>query len=333
MDFKKEREYIGADDQLFQVKEYTFSSGRSRGVRAIDISNGAGMEVTILPDRCMDVYQIKYRGIGLNYLTKTGVSAPWYFDEMGQGWGANFPAGFFSTCGMKNIGLGGEDEFGRSGLHGNASNIPCEHVNILRTMEDGVPAVEISGTMRDCVLFGMYLTLTRTYKIKYGVNAVEFTDRIENIGRRTSPLMLLYHFNMGYPLLQEDSELILPTKKVTPRTRHAADFADEYRKITPPADGYEEMCYYHDIDTDAEGFATVGMRNSRLGLGVKITFSKDVLPKFVQWKMLGKGEYVTGLEPCNATIDGRADARENGSLRFIVPGETVTVPMRIEVFG
>ncbi|WP_274595949.1 DUF4432 family protein [Robinsoniella peoriensis] len=38
------------------------------------------------------------------------------------------------------------------------------------------------------------------------------------------------------------------------------------------------------------------------------------LDHFVQWKMMGAGDYVMGLEPANATIDGIADAIENGSV-------------------
>ena len=106
---------------------------------------------------------------------------------------------------------------------------------------------------------------------------------------------------------------------------------DEYLKITSPGDDYEEMCYYHDINAAADGSAAVGIRNPKAGLGVQIAFNKNELDHFVQWKMLGKGEYVMGLEPGNASIDGRADAASNGSLKLIAPGEEKHFNLNITV--
>ena len=36
----------------------------------------------------------------------------------------------------------------------------------------------------------------------------DIEDEIENTGDRTEPLEILYHMNMGYPLLDEDSDLM-----------------------------------------------------------------------------------------------------------------------------
>lgn len=44
--------------------------------------------------------------------------------------------------------------------------------------------------------------------------------------------------------------------------------------------------------------------NPNLKIGVNVKCFKKVFLYFVQWKMLGKGEYVMGLEPMNSLIDG-----------------------------
>lgn len=62
MEFRKLREYLGDVAQVFEVKEYRLMGGKAEGVRAIDISNGAGLELTLLPDRGMDFYRLKYKG-------------------------------------------------------------------------------------------------------------------------------------------------------------------------------------------------------------------------------------------------------------------------------
>ena len=43
----------------------------------------------------------------------------------------------------------------------------------------------------------------------------------------------------------------------------------------------------------------------------------------VQWKQLGMGEYVCGIEPGNAFVGGRKEERENGTLKYVEPGESV----------
>ena len=40
-----------------------------------------------------------------------------------------------------------------------------------------------------------------------------------------------------------------------------------------------------------------------------------------------------GLEPCNATLDGRDLAREDGSLKILQPGESRVHQLRFTVSG
>ena len=90
MEFRKLREYLGDVAQVFEVKEYRLMGGKAEGVRAIDISNGAGLELTLLPDRGMDFYRLKYKGQTLNFFTPTGIAAPAYFAEEAGGMGQMF---------------------------------------------------------------------------------------------------------------------------------------------------------------------------------------------------------------------------------------------------
>ena len=331
MEFQKLREYLGDTAQVFDVKQYRLMGGKAEGVRAIDIHNGAGMELTILPDRGMDFYRLRYKGTTLNFLTPTGIAAPSYFAEEAGGMGQMFFGGMMLTCGLRNIGLPCRENGAYYGPHGNITSGPAEHVNIHFFEENGAPAVSISALMRDHG-YGTRLLLKRTVTIRYGVNEVDLQDQVENDGFEPSPFMVLYHFNIGYPLLSECAKLLLPTQKVTPRTQHAADHAAQYLEITSPAAGYEEMCYYHDLKADENGWASAGIYNEKEHLGLKILYDKQNLDHFVQWKMLAKGTYVMGLEPCNATINGMADARENGTLKTILPGEKKHMHLKLSIF-
>ena len=56
-----------------------------------------------------------------------------------------------------------------------------------------------------------------------------------------------------------------------------------------------------------------------------------MLPHLVQWKMPAQGTYVTGLEPANCRVEGRAIEREKGRLQVMQPGEVRRYPITIGV--
>ena len=57
----------------------------------------------------------------------------------------------------------------------------------------------------------------------------------------------------------------------------------------------------------------------------------DTAPHRPSGKMLGEGEYVAGLEPCNAKCENRARLRERGAPRYLEPGGIVEIEMEIGV--
>jgi len=331
MDFASERRHAGDLAQLFELRELRFSGGRAEGTRGILVSNDAGMEAVLLPDRCLDLFSLKYNGRNLGYLTPAGIVHPAYWDRSGKNWLKTYSGGFFATCGLSNIGSPCADGGEELSLHGELAHTPAEQVCARVIREDGVPAAEISGVMRVASLFGGHLTLARTVQIKYHENRVRVTDVITNEGGERAPYMTLYHFNMGWPLLSEKARMQISSRRITPRTPHAAAHLAQVFTLTAPAEPYEEMCYYHELERGADGFAAVGVENPVSGLAARIRFDASVLDHFVQWKMLGTGDYALGLEPCNATIDGRADARQNGSLKFLDSGQSVTHRLEVTV--
>ena len=150
-------------------------------------------------------------------------------------------------------------------------------------------------------------------------NAFTLTDRIENTGDRQEPLEILYHMNMGYPLLSEESLLRIPSCQVTPRDAHAAEDLAHWMHMQPPTPGFQERCYYHRFP-DARG--TAAIFQPRLGMGLEISFNAETLDGFVEWKMMGVRDYVLSLECGNCYPDGRDVMRRTGMLKFLAPGET-----------
>ena len=67
------------------------------------------------------------------------------------------------------------------------------------------------------MIFGRKLKLLREIRVSLDEASFTICDRIVNEGDRTEPIELLYHMNMGYPLLDEDSLVEVSSEQVRPR--------------------------------------------------------------------------------------------------------------------
>lgn len=318
MNFREQTEYVGNLRQLFSVRESRLCGGKSEGVRVVDIHNGGDLEVCVAVDRCMDLPEVRFRGRMMNYITPNGVVHPSYYSPFGEGWSEAFAGGLLYTCGLGNIGLREDGDWLRQKEHGCIANTPAQNFSVKLTEQPDGPVAELCGTMHEGMLGGVCLSLTRTIRVAYLKNEIEILDTVKNEGFREAPCMVLYHCNVGYPLLQPGSRVSIPHKSVRPRTEFAA--RNQLSEILPPQDELEEMCYYYEPLADENGVAAVSIENSRERLTV--SYNTDTLPLFVQWKNYVKGEYVMGLEPAACTIDGQTDAERNGSMRRLAPGES-----------
>ncbi|MGI6113656.1 MAG: aldose 1-epimerase family protein [Mahellales bacterium] len=333
IDFTKREilKYVGDFTQVFGIKEYTLSGGKAQGVRAVDVKSGSGLEFTVLPDRCMDIAWLSYKGNNLSYISKTGIVSPQYYNETGFNFLRSFYAGFLTTCGLMNVGspcIDGGEAFGQ---HGRISNTPGENVSSTIEWEKDQPVMKLKGRMREAKVFGENVVLDREITCRAGENKITIENTIENYGFRREPLMLLFHFNLGYPLLDEDAVFVIPTKEVRPANEEAKKGVKDYNVFQKPTPDYMEQVFYHDLKTDSQGNTCAALINERLGLGVVIRFNKGQLTNFTQWKQMGEGEYVLGIEPCNCFVEGRAQAKADRSIKYIEPGEVKSFNIEIEI--
>lgn len=317
-----EHAYYGHESQLLGVEELRLIGGKGDGMRLLHVRNGKGLEFTVSADRCADISRLSFRGDNCGFFSVNGYVDPAYYDDHEDGWLKNFTAGFLTTCGLLAVGSPCTDEGVRLPLHGAVGNIPAERV----CWDMDEEKIWIKATMRHARIFAEKLILTRTITCSKKENTLTIQDEIENLGDTTSPLMLLYHMNMGYPLLSEAAELYIPASGVTPRNDHAAEDLDTWNKVLTPTPGFEEQCYYHAFG-EKPGLA--GIFNHERGFGLAITFDSSSLDCFTQWKMMGVKDYVMGLEPGNCYPDGRDVMRQQGKLKFLAPGEKKTYSVTV----
>lgn len=322
MEYQEQKTYVGNLRQLFGVRESRLAGGKADGVRVIDLHNGGALELCVAADRCMDLAEVRYRGRVLNYITPNGLVHPSYYSCYGEGWSEAFAGGLLYTCGLSNTGLRESIDWEAQKEHGCIANTPAEQFSAVIEETEAGPIATLHGVMNEGMLAGVDLSLTRTIRMRYLCNEIEITDIVRNEGWRTAPHMILYHCNLGYPLLQPDSRVQIPNQGIRPRTSFAETMLPKLDTILPPQDELEEMCYYYMPAPDERGWEQVRLENRREHIGLTLSFDTATLPHFVQWKNFVKGEYVMGLEPANCTIDGRSDAIARGQMQQLEPGQS-----------
>lgn len=306
--------YIGHDSQLYGIEEHRLIGGKGDGMRLFEVYNGKGLELVVSPDRSGDIARLRYKGINMSYMSPCGYVAPAYYESTGTNWLKSFTAGFLTTCGLQAVGSPCIDEGEELPLHGSIANQPCEQA--YWTEEDGMLVVHT--VVKDEVIFGRKLRMKREIRVSTEENFFQLCDVIENTGDREEPIEILYHMNMGYPLLDEDSVVVIPSVDVKARDDHAAEDMENWMHMERPSAGYQERCYYHKF-SGTKGRASI--YQPKLGVGLAISFDAEKLDGFVEWKMMGIRDYVLGLECGNCYPDGRHVMRETGMLKFLKPGE------------
>jgi len=325
---------IGRLEKAAGIEPFVFDDGPSRGVRAFRFRTGSGLSFDVLPDRGMDLGFAEYRGTPLTWLSPNGIVAPAFHEPGGEGWLNSFPGGLLVTCGLRNVGPPGERGGEEFGLHGRASHIPATRVSHDAYWDEEGCVLEASGQIRESSVFGPNLMLRRRIMARVGESRIRIEDRIENEGFDPEPLMVLYHINLGWPLLAETSRMAGPGRSgdpPQPRDEEARTGLDAWDRFAPPTPNFKERVFYHRPAVGTGGRARARLENPELGLSFSVTFCPEELPEFVQWTMTGEGTYVLGLEPATCRVEGLAAEEAAGRVIRLQPGETRRHSLDLEV--
>ncbi len=329
MDKRELLRKTGSFQQLASVRALTFGEGRAQ-TRAVEVVNGP-LRFTALADKCLDVAELSFRGVNFSFLSKPGLQGRNQYDTNGDEALRSIMGGLFFTAGLENIcapcTIGGKDY----PMHGRIRTTPAEHLCADARWEGEDYVLEVSGEMREAELFGENLVLRRTLRSVYGEKSFTLRDEIENQGFRDEPLMLLYHINIGYPLLDEGTRLYLPTRSVTPREDLSAPHAERWNVMDAPKDNEPEYVFIHDSIADGDGVVRACVVNEKLSLGLMISYNTANLPYFMEWKSTASGDYVLGLEPANSSVYGRPFHEKRGEMHRLAPFARETNEIRFTV--
>jgi len=326
---------VGIMDQLAAAEAFELADGSERGCRGVRLRNGSGLDVTVLTDRGMSLTDVLFEGISLAFKTPVGAVHPSFFSDKGLDWLRAWPGGFMTPCGLTHVGSPCSDEGEELGIHGRVTGIPAKQVSFGgKWLDDTTYEVSVEGQVRETAVFAENLVFTRRVSMVSGESRLVVEDRFANEGFEPSPLMILQHTNLGFPLVDEGARLLLPPGKTHPRDAEAEKGLASCREFTAPSAGFKEQVYFHELEAAVDGMVTVGFLNETFnggeGLALSFTYRLEDYPCLVEWEMMGEGMYVVGVEPSNCRVGGRAAARADGSLQFIQPGEVKTARIEIE---
>jgi len=350
--------HVGRMDQVGGVRKVVLDEGKEKGAEAVLFRTGSGLNFTAVAGRALDISAAEYCGQSLCWRGPVGDVEASYFEPDGLGWLRTFSGGLVTTCGLTYAGAPHTDSDtgegapysymdkngnlqwsadGSIGLHGRIGCTPAEHLAMCEWWEGNDYWMSVSGQMREAKLFGPNIVLKRTVRAKLGESKIWIDDMVENQAFTPQEHMFVYHCNLGFPVISEGAEYLINSSQITPRDKDAAPHVSTWKEFPGPTPNQVEWVYYHDLATDSDNNTSVAVANRDFngsqGFGAYLKFNKKQLPEFIQWKMPGEGDYVTGMEPANCRVEGRVKDRTEGRLVVLQPGESCSYSLEIGVLA
>jgi Domain of unknown function (DUF4432) len=316
------------------VRGVVLDNGVERGIRALEFRTGTGLAFDVLVDRAMDIGPAEHAGRSFGWRSATGFRHPGlheYRDEDGLAWLRSF-SGLFVTAGLDHSLFTAQVDASQyhypfrtsvwNGLHGRIANTPAQLIGYgaeWRTPE--VCTLWAEGDVRQAAVFGEHLRLRRRIEADLGGNAIRLIDTVTNDGFDPTPHMLLYHINLGWPLVDEGTRFVAPIARTTWSSDSVREQRISYQRMPAPQPSFVEQVYAHDVVAAEDGQVAVALVNDRLEFGMQLEWSIRELPHFFEWLHLHEGAYAVGLEPSTHAVSGEVAARADGSMIWLGPGE------------
>jgi hypothetical protein len=318
--------HLGNIDQLAGVRLERVEEGNGAGMRIARVWNAAGLSFSVLPDRCLDLYDFSFRGVNLAYHSKNGLNASAFLPSAGEFF-SYWPGGMLATCGLDNVGGGTQtDSMNQYPIHGRIGNRSAEQFCTDAHWQGDDYSLSLSGTMRESRLYGRSLEFHRQIATSLDAAEVTITDTITNLADAPEPIFLLYHFNFGFPLLDEDARYFGP-RSGTSEYSNVGD--NDFRTMHAPADGAAHQTFCH-VPCD-HGTVTAGLYQPKLKLAAYLRYDSNALPYLLEWKCLKSHDYVLAIEPTNCPAVDRVSDLRSGKAFTLGAYESVTYRITLGV--
>jgi hypothetical protein len=207
-------------------------------------------------------------------------------------------------------------------LHGRIANTPAHRVELI--VDEDIGLLILRGVVDESRFHFQSLRLTTSITTAIGSNEFSWSDEVENIGARDATLQVLYHFNIGQPLLQPGARITTPIGIVAPLTQVGAkEGVNTWNIMPPPRPGSAEQVFVIELAADASGDTRVLVSGLKDDDAVGLRFNKRTLPCFTVWRNTPAeiDGYVLGIEPGTNYPNPRTFEQQHGRVVTLKPGE------------
>lgn len=302
------------------------ADGPAAGTRVITVQLADSWVFRVLLDRGADIGSAWFRGSPIAWTSPIGERPPLQ-SLRGDAWLGAFGGGLVTTCGLRNVGSPSEGY----PLHGAYSHQRATLVGIEERVIGDARHVSIRTRVDEVLTARGHLRLERTIAASSGSGVLTIDDVTTNLGPMVEPAPILYHVNLGAPLISPGATVRVGARLVTPRDPASAAQLEFVTRFGPPDALALEAVFEHELQADEAGNAHAEVANAEARLVCRLSWPIDTLPRFHQWIRRSPGWYVLGLEPANCSVQGRSHDRALGRLPFLDVGERRVTRLTFDV--
>lgn len=329
------RRQLSTLSQLAGVERMVIGEGGGRGNEVLRLRTGAGLALEVLVSRGFDLGLCEIMGLPVSWRSALGHVSPSAYDPRGREWNRGFGGGLMTTCGLGHAGRSevvGGTEFG---LHGRLSFLPAV-LEACMLEESPTPAILLKAHVREAMVGGDQLMLHRTIRLPLFENIIQLHDCVVNEGCTEAVHMMLYHVNLGFPLIGPSTRFAPVDGTHELVSGHAKP--ENYRRLCDPDDQDPSVILHRPIP-DGSGRVSLSLSNEvpayggRVRLSVSVRYLAAQCPYLSEWRHFAPGMNVLALEPGNVSTKGMGFHREDGTLCRLKPGESRQYDVEFAVEG
>jgi hypothetical protein len=329
---------VGNFAQIGGMELLSHGEGYSRDCRFLDVRTGSGFRFSIELDRGMDPGYAEFQGASLAWLSPKLFPSPAYWENDDNAWVRYVLGGLCNTAGLVTIGAPQTVDVShfqfhsrpseRFGTHDRIAIVPASRFNYGESWDGDRCVLWAEGTVRQDIVYGENLLLTRRYEAEVGESGFRLHDVVRNDGFYQTPHQLLYHFNIGFPVVDDGAQLLASAAGPVPGSFFEDDEGptDRYRRFSGPQNEFLAEGYEVPMLPGEDGRVSVAVVNRAFagidgGLGVYLRYDPSTLPVFLEWRMMGEGLYAVGMEPATDAFKTIPQLLEEGAPIMLEPGE------------
>jgi hypothetical protein len=275
------RRLVGDLRQVAGVRRMVLADGCEMGMEVLAFSTGGGLDFWVTAGRMLDISLLFWRGAQIAWQSPAGMPPVSVSAGSERRFEHGF-GGFLNTCGFDHI----RQPANGFPLHGSAPFTPARLTAYAEDWDAAEPVLYCEGEIVSWRYGGGGHRLHRRIEAPIGGREIRIRDRVCVIGSDPAPVLALYHFNLGYPIVCEGTTVRLGESLITD-------------PLMPP----ENEARPSELFRASGEWANCRVA-SPAKVAVEFRWRTDTLPWLQLWRDLRPGCGVLSVEPCSLGRNG-----------------------------